>query len=50
MNAFNAELDRVLSVSRAGFEKYEKRCKRAAERNPRKSGPTPKRRVCRAVV
>jgi len=50
MDAFNAALDRVVSVSRADFEKYEKSYKRAAARNPRKPGPKPKQRASRAAV
>lgn len=50
VEAFNAALDRVLSVSRADFEKYEKGYKRAVARNPRKPGPKPKRRASRAAV
>ncbi len=43
MDAFNAALDQVLSVSRAEFEEYERRYRKAAAKNSHKRGPKPKR-------
>lgn len=41
--AFNGVLGQVLSVSRAEFEEYERRYRKAAEKNPHKRGPKRKR-------